>query len=320
VYRILVRRLIIAVPVLLMTTMLAFVLMRLAPGDPVEMYLTSDQRNASPETVARIRNELGLNDPLPVQYLRWLERALRGDLGVSYQDRLPVLNRIMQTLPNSITLMGTSLLLAMTLGISVGVFSAWKRHSVFDHAVTVAAFVGYAIPSFFLALLLLYVFSFQLKLLPSTGMRSLRLGGADPTIDLLKHYVLPVSALTLHNVVIWVRYQRNTLIEEMGKDYVTVARAKGLRERRVLRHAWRNSLIPISTLFGLSIAELVGGSFIIETIFGWPGMGRLGIDSITFRDYPISMGILLVSSLMILFGNLVADILYAVLDPRVSYE
>jgi peptide/nickel transport system permease protein len=231
-----------------------------------------------------------------------------------------VLGRILQTLPASISLMGASLLLAMLVGVGVGVFSAWRQHSLFDHVMTVTAFVGYAIPSFFLALLLLYAFSFELKLLPSNGMRSLRPAGYSPLVDLLRHYVLPVSALAIHNVVIWIRYQRNNLIEELGKDYLTTARAKGLPESVVRRHAWRNSLIPISTLLGLSIAELVGGSFIIESIFGWPGMGRLGIDSINSRDYPVSMGILLVSSVMILVGNLVADLLYAWLDPRVSYE
>ena len=318
-HRIIIRRVMISIPVLLFTTMLAFLLMRMAPGDPVAMYLSSEQQSAAPETIERLREQLGLNDPIPVQYIRWLGRALQGDLGYSYQTRLPVLDRILQTLPASISLMGASLLLSMTLGIAIGVVSAWKQHSVLDHVITVLAFVGYAIPSFFLALLLLYTFSFELKLLPSTGMRSLRASSVDPTVDLLLHYVLPVATLALHGLVVWVRYQRNNMVEELGKDYLTTARAKGLPESRVMRHAWRNSLIPISTLFGLSIAELVGGSFIIESIFGWPGMGRLGIDSISARDYPVSMGILLVSSIMILLGNLVADLMYAWLDPRVSF-
>ncbi|MCC6801363.1 MAG: ABC transporter permease [Anaerolineae bacterium] len=319
-HRVIIRRVVVSIPVLLLTTLLSFTLMRLAPGDPVDMYLSSEQQSAPPETVARIREELGLNDPISVQYMRWLGRALQGDLGFSYQDRLPVLGRVLQTLPASISLMGASLLLAMLVGIGIGVFSAWRQHSLFDHVMTVLAFVGYAIPSFFLALLLLYGFSYELNLLPSNGMRSLRPGGYSPFVDLLRHYILPVSALAIHNVVIWIRYQRNNLVEELGKDYLTTARAKGLPESVVRRHAWRNSLIPISTLLGLSIAELVGGSFIIESIFGWPGMGRLGIDSINSRDYPVSMGILLVSSVMILVGNLVADLLYAWLDPRVSYE
>jgi peptide/nickel transport system permease protein len=320
VHRVIIRRVVVSIPVLLLTTLASFFLMRLAPGDPVAMYLSSEQQSAPPETVARIREQLGLNDPIPVQYVRWLGRALQGDLGFSYQNRLPVLDRILQTLPASISLMGASLLLSMLAGVGIGVISALRQHSLVDHTVTILAFIGYAIPSFFLALLLLYFFSFELKLLPSTGMRSLRGSAHGPTVDLLLHYVLPVATLTLHGVVVWVRYQRNNLLEEMGKDYLRTARAKGLREASVIRHAWRNSLIPISTLFGLSIAELVGGSFIIESIFAWPGMGRLGIDSISARDYPVSMGILLVSSIMIVVGNLIADLLYVVLDPRVSYE
>lgn len=319
-HRVIIRRIVVSIPILLLTTLASFFLMRLAPGDPVTMFLSSEQQSAPPETIARIREQLGLNDSISVQYVRWLSRVLQGDLGFSYQNRLPVLDRILQTLPASISLMGASLLLSMLLGLGIGVISALKQHSLIDHTVTVLAFVGYAIPSFFLALLLLYFFSFELKLLPSTGMRSLRGSSANPTIDLLLHYVLPVATLTLHGMVVWVRYQRNNLLEEMGKDYLRTARAKGLRETHVIRHAWRNSLIPISTLFGLSIAELVGGSFIIESIFAWPGMGRLGIDSISARDYPVSMGILLVSSIMIVVGNLVADLLYVVLDPRVSFE
>ncbi len=317
--KIIIRRIIIAIPVLLCTTILAFVLMRMAPGDPVAMYLNSEQEAADPETVYRLREQLGLNDSLPVQYIRWLGRAVQGDLGFSYQNRLPVTDRIFQTLPASISLMGISLALSAIIGIVVGVSSAWKQHTLFDHVITIVAFVGYAVPSFFLALLLLYIFSFQLKLLPSTGMRSLRASQYSPEIDLLRHYILPVAAFTLRNVVVWVRYQRNSLVEELSKDYMRTARAKGLSERKVLWHGWRNSLIPVSTLLGLSISGLVGGSFIIESIFGWPGMGRLGIDSINNRDYPISMGILLISSIMILFGNLIADLLYTFLDPRVSY-
>ncbi len=317
--RVIIRRILIAIPVLLIATMLSFVLMRMAPGDPVAMYLSSEQDTADPETVARLREQLGLNDSLIVQYIRWLGRALQGDLGFSYQNRLPVTQRILQTLPASVSLMGTSLFLSALLGVGIGVLSAWKHDSPLDHVITVVAFIGYAIPSFFLALLLLYVFSFELKWLPSSGMRSLRSTQFSPFVDTLRHFALPVLAFTLRNMVTWVRYQRNSLIEELGKDYLRTARSKGLREGSILWHAWRNSLIPVSTLLGLSIAGLVGGSFIIESIFGWPGMGRLGIDSINSRDYPVSMGILLISSIMILVGNLVADLLYALLDPRVSY-
>ena len=319
-HRVIFRRLLVAIPVLLLTTFLSFVLMRLAPGDPVSMYLNSEQELASQETIDRLREDLGLNAPVLVQYVRWLGRAVQGDLGFSYQNRLPVTQRILETVPASLLLMTSSLLISMLLGISVGVISAWKQHSWFDHIITIFAFIGYAIPSFFLALLLLYIFSFQLKWLPSTGMRSLRGSEYGPTIDLIRHSILPISAYAIRNLVVWVRYQRNSLVEELGKDYLRTARAKGLSERRVMWHAWRNALIPVSTLLGLSFAGLVGGSFIIETIFSWPGMGQLGIKAISDRDYPVTMGILLMSSIMILAGNLISDLLYTVLDPRVSYD
>ena len=232
-----------------------------------------------------------------------------------------MLTIIFEALPNSLLLTSLSLLLAILIGLALGVLSAVRQRSWLDYVVTTLSFVGYSIPSFYLALLLLFVFSFQWKVLPSSGMFSLRAGNTPQWLDLLQHLVMPVIASTLVQLVVWVRFQRNSLLDVMGQDYLRTARAKGLSERLVmLRHAWRNSLIPIATQLGLSFSYLIGGSFIIESIFAWPGMGRLGIESIQFRDYPVSMGILLLSSTMIVLGNLLADLAYGFLDPRITFE
>lgn len=320
-HRVILRRIINAIPVLLLASFLSFMLMHLAPGDPVYMYMSSGMIEADPEVVERVREAMGLNRPLPVQYVLWLSRAVRGDLGYSLTTKRPVTKVILEALPNSLLLAAISLALAVTIGIGLGIVTAVKQRSLLDYVVTAVAFIGYSVPSFYVALLLLYFLSFRLKLLPSGGMRSLRATGYSPIEDLLRHCAMPVIAYTIIRLVGWVRFQRNSLIEVLNQDYLRTARAKGLSERIVLfRHAWRNSLIPIITQLGLTFSQLVGGSFIIESIFAWPGIGRLGIESIQFRDYPVSMGILLLSAIMIILGNLLADITYVVLDPRVSLE
>lgn len=320
-HTIIVKRLLNTIPLLLLISLLSFMLMQLAPGDPVQMYLSTDLRQADPEAVARVRAELGLDRPLHVQYVSWLTHALQGDLGFSLRTRQPVTEVIGDVLPNSLLLAALSLPLAVILGIALGILTAVKQRSLLDYAVTGVVFVGYSIPSFYLALLALYVFSFRLQWLPSSGMRTLRGASHSPAVDVLLHAAMPVFVYTVVRLVVWVRFQRNSFIEEIGRDYIRTARAKGLKEHTVLlRHAWRNSLIPIVTQLGLSFSSLVGGSFIIESIFAWPGMGRLGVESIQFRDFPVTLGILLISSSMIVFGNLLSDIVYHIVDPRINLE
>jgi peptide/nickel transport system permease protein len=319
--RVVLARILNTLPVLLIVSLVSFVLLHLAPGDPVSMYMSNDMSTANPADVARVRKAMGLDEPLPLQYALWLGHALQGDLGFSLSTKRPVLAVILEVLPNSLLLTSLSLGLAVLVGLGLGLLTALRQNSRLDYIVTTLAFVGYSIPSFYLALLLLYALSFYFKLLPSSGMFSLRAGNTPPPIDLLQHLVMPVIAGTLVQLVVWVRFQRNSLVEVMSQDYLRTARAKGLAERIViLRHAWRNSLIPIATQLGLSFSYLIGGSFIIETIFAWPGMGRLGIESIQYRDYPVSMGILLLSSAMIVLGNLLADIAYGILDPKITFE
>jgi peptide/nickel transport system permease protein len=319
--KIIIRRIINAIPLLLLSTLLSFTLVRMAPGDPVSMYLSTDLEQADPEVVARIREELGLNRPIIVQYFAWLGKVFQGDLGNSLQTRRPVLTVIGEVLPNSMLLAAISLSAAVVIGLLLGVVTAVKQRTMLDYFVTTLVFVGYSLPSYYIALLFLYWLSFRTQWLPYGGMRSLRGGPENETLDILIHAAMPLLVYTIDRMVVWVRFQRNSMIEVMTKDYIRTARAKGLKERAVIyKHAWRNALTPIITNLGLSFSGLIGGSFIIESIFAWPGMGRLGLNAIRFRDFPVTMGILLISSIMIIAGNLISDILYAVMDPRIRIE
>jgi peptide/nickel transport system permease protein len=293
----------------------------MAPGDPVSMYLSTELEQADPEVVARIREEMGLNRPIVIQYFAWLGKALQGDLGNSLQTRRPVLTVIGEVLPNSLLLAAISLTAAVVIGLLLGVVTAVRQRTALDYIVTTLVFVGYSLPSYYIALLFLYWLSFRARWLPSGGMRSLRGGPDNEILDILIHAAMPLLVYTIDRMVVWVRFQRNSMIEVMTKDYIRTARAKGLKERAVIyKHAWRNALTPIITNLGLSFSGLIGGSFIIESIFAWPGMGRLGLNAIRFRDFPVTMGILLISSMMIIAGNLISDILYAVMDPRIRIE
>jgi peptide/nickel transport system permease protein len=318
VYQILVRRLLLVIPTLLVVSMLSFAIMRAAPGDPVQMYVAGGLSKGSPEDIERIRENLGLNDPLPVQYVRWLEQAVQGNFGYSISSHRPVTELIRERLPASLSLMGISLLVSMTIGIAVGALAAVKQYSLFDYATTTFAVLGNSLPSFWIGMILIWVFAVQLGWLPTGQMQSFM--PRDPVwLDTVKHYVLPVFVTAFVSLIYWVRYQRASLLEVLHQDYIRTARAKGLGERRIiLRHAWRNSLIPIVTLVGFSIANLVAGSYVIEVIFSWPGMAQFGFEAILKRDYPVIMGVTIFSSLFIIFGNLLADLAYIVVNPQVA--
>jgi peptide/nickel transport system permease protein len=318
VYQILVRRLLLVIPTLLVVSMLSFAIMRAAPGDPVQMYVAGGLSKGSSEDIERIRENLGLNDPLPVQYVRWLEQAVQGNFGYSISSHRPVTELIRERLPASLSLMGTSLLVSMTIGIAVGALAAVKQYSLFDYATTTFAVLGNSLPSFWIGMILIWVFAVQLGWLPTGQMQSFM--PRDPVwLDTVKHYILPVFVTAFVSLIYWVRYQRASLLEVLHQDYIRTARAKGLGERRIiLRHAWRNSLIPIVTLVGFSIANLVAGSYVIEVIFSWPGMAQFGFEAILKRDYPVIMGVTIFSSLFIIFGNLLADLAYIVVNPQVA--
>lgn len=318
------RRLIQMVPLLLAISVLSFLIMHLAPGDPTAMYLDPTKGTGSnPETLQQLRRQLGLDQPLYVQYFKWLANTLRGNWGYSFINKQAVLDNITARLPNTVLLGGVAMAVALLVSIPSGILSAIKQYSLFDYIVTTVAFFGISVPSFWLALVLMQIFANQLGWLPAVGMHSVReqLSGWPAVVDVIEHLIMPAIVLAMPSMACWTRYMRSSLLEVIGQEYVRTARAKGLRERAViLRHVLKNALIPLITLLGLSLPVIVSGAFIIETIFGWPGMGRLGINAIMARDYPLIMGVTMMSSVLVALGNLLADTAYAWVDPRIRYQ
>lgn len=322
--RYLIRRILQMIPLLLVISILSFLIMHLAPGDPTAMYADPLKPISSdPEALKLLRHQLGLDEPVYVQYWKWLVNTVKGDWGYSFINRQPVINNIGDRLPNTILLACVSILVALIIAIPIGILTALKQYSIFDYLVTTGAFFGISIPTFWLALILMYIFSYKLQWLPTVGMHSLReqYTGIRATIDVFMHLLLPGIVLSMNSMASWTRYMRSSLLEVVAEDYIRTARSKGLREKTVImRHALKNSLIPMITLLGLSVPSIVGGAFITETVFGWPGMGRLGVNAIFQRDYPLIMGVTMMSSLLVVIGNLMADIAYAWADPRISLQ
>lgn len=318
--RFILRRLAISIPVLLGISISTYLFLSLAPGDPVTAMLSPEQMSSlGPEWVEQQREALGLNKPFPVRYGLWMKEVAQGNLGFSYRGGQPVLDLILERIGPTLRLMATVMVIALALGIPLGVLSALKQYSWIDYLVTILGFTAVSVPSFFLALGLIYVFALKLQWLPTAGMNGV---GVTPTFrDSLSHLILPAFALGLAQAAPLIRYVRSSMLESIRQDYVTVARAKGLRERSVIfRHALRNVLIPIVTIVAIEVPGLFGGTVIIEQIFAWPGMGTLAITSVLGRDYPVIMGITLIGAVMIVFSNLLADVLYAVIDPRIRYS
>ena len=313
------RRLLAMIPLLLAISLISFILIRVAPGDPIITY--EDPRGGhdlSPEELNKLYEKLGLNDPLYVQYWRWLQNVLRGNLGYSLTTKRPVMEMIAQRVPNTLRLTVVALITTLLLAIPLGVISGRYQNSLFDQVVSAITFVGFSLPNFWLALMLIYIFGVGLKWLPIMGMAPAGQGSFWTTV---KYMVLPVTTFVLVDVGGWMRYQRAGVIEAMQEDYTRTARAKGLPERVVFfRHVWRNALLPIVTFLGLSLSSLIGGSFLVEFVFAWPGMGRLGVEAALARDYTVVMAVTMLSSLLVMIGNLVADITYAFVDPRIRYD
>ncbi|WP_312739646.1 ABC transporter permease [Cedecea neteri] len=308
------RRLLQLLPMLLFISLVSFLLVKLAPGDPVQAYITP---RMSPEDIERIRQSMGLDKPLPVQYLLWLKNLLQGDLGYSLIYHRPVLTMIGERIPATLGLMGASLLLAILLAIPLGLLAGAFKHRWLDHVLNLFAYVGISVPIFWFGILLITVFSVQLNWLPSMGMRTI--GAEDSWLDVIRHGILPCIALTFYNLSSYVRYIRSNTISQLSADYVQTQLAYGATRRTILfRHVLKNVLLPVITLFGLSFGELVVGAYVTESVFSWPGMGLLGIQAITSLDYPLIMAIILLSALMLIVGNLLADLLYRVADPRIK--
>jgi peptide/nickel transport system permease protein len=317
--RYLLRRLAISVIVLVGITVFTYLFVNLAPGDPVTAMIDPEQMaTLGPGWVAEQRKSLGLDAPLPVRYVLWLKATAQGNLGFSYSDRQPVTAKILARIWPTVKLMLTAELLSLALAIPIGIVSALKQYSVLDYLTTIFGFFALSIPSFFLALGGIYIFGVRFGWLPTAGMTTV--GQSGSLWDSLHHLILPASVLGLSHVASLIRYTRSSMLETLRQDYVVVARAKGLRERTVIwRHALRNALIPLVTVIALDLPRLFGGTVIIEQIFAWPGMGTLAITAVIGRDYPVIMAINLISALLIVLSNLLADIVYAGLDPRIKY-
>lgn len=315
--RYILRRLIQAIPLLIGISLISFFIMRLTPGGPLAGYLMNPQ--VSPADIARIEKMWGLDQPLYIQYFKWFWSMLQGDWGVSYRTGLPVFATILGRLPATLELMFTAFLLALVVAIPVGIYSATHRYSSFDYVATVGAFLGVALPSFWFGLMMQLGFSVKLAWLPSAGMATI---GADfSVIDRLRYLIMPTLVLGLINMAGWSRYMRSSMLDAINQDYVRTARSKGLAEKVVVnRHALKNALIPVVTMMGLDLPVLFSGAAITERIFAWPGMGRLYIDAVFMRDYPILMGVLMLTATLVVFGNLVADLTYGLLDPRIKYQ
>jgi peptide/nickel transport system permease protein len=315
--RYLVRRVLQAIPLLLAITLMSFALMKAAPGGPLSIYL--ENPDIRPEDVAAMRAELGLDDPMPVQYFKWLGNLVRLDWGYSFVTHEPVIDRIAQRLPNTLYLMTVSLVLTLLIAIPVGVLAAVRQYSWFDYLATAGSFFGISMPVFWFGLLLILTFAVQLRWLPTSGMATI---GADfDIVDRVRHLIMPASVLALVSAASYSRFIRGAMLEVIHQDYIRTARAKGLRERLVIaRHAAKNAALPFVTLLALDLPDLFTGAVVTETIFAWPGMGRLYLDSVSRLDYSVLMAILTVSALLLVLSNLLADMLYAYLDPRIRYR
>jgi len=321
VLRYVLKRTLFMIPLLIGITLICFFVMRLAPGSPTDLQ-TEMNPKASQESKERLNALYELDKPIYVQYGSWLKKISRGDLGVSFSsDHRPVADKIMERLPITILINILSLVIIIAVAVPIGVLSAVHQDSLFDKVTTVLVFIGFAAPTFWLALLLMIFFGIHLGWLPISGLRSLNyeyLNIWNQLIDLAKHLVLPVFVSAFGGLAGLSRYVRANMLEVIRQDYIMTARAKGLSERDVIyRHALHNALLPAITILGLSIPGLIGGSVIFETIFAIPGMGQLFYMSVMARDYPTIMGILLIGAILTLVGNLIADVSYAVADPRI---
>lgn len=304
-----------AVVLLFVMSMVVFMVVHAAPGGPAIL----NNPEIDPRLAQEMARNLGLEDPLPVQYGRWLVNLLQGRLGRSYQHQLPVEQLILERLPATLLLTGTGLSLSLLLAIPIGVLSATRPYSLLDRLATVGAFIGVSIPVFWLGIILIILFSVELNWLPSAGM--LTAGAPFSLGDLLAHLILPGLVVASFPLAQLVRYTRSALLEVIRQDYIRTARAKGLSEWQVItRHALRNALIPVITVTGLLIPRLVGGAAITETVFAWPGMGRLAVDAAFTRDYPLVMGITLLMSAVVVATNLLTDLLYVYVDPRIRFD
>ncbi len=314
------RRVLQMIPLLAGVSLLVFVLLASAPGDPVDMLIRSNP-SVTMNDIARLKHLYGLDQPIIVRYAKWLGRTLQGDLGWSLAHQVPVARLVGERLPNSLMLVGTGIVIAILVAIPAGIYSALRQYSVGDYLASLGTFVGFSIPVFWFGLIMIYIFAVKLRVLPPGGMRE---AGAVPgwpaTLDYLRHLILPSLVIALYSTAALARYTRSSMLEVIRQDYIRTARAKGLSELRIAgHHALRNAMIPIVTVLALTMPALFGGAPVTESVFAWPGIGQLLVQSVLFGDYVVAMAVLMMIAVLVLAFNLAADIVYGLLDPRIRY-
>ena len=316
-YTFILRRLLSAVPVMFIITFATFALMQMLPGGPLAAYENNPE--ISQADIQRLRHEMGLDRPIPIQYYAWLKNFVRGDWGYSFATKRPVLTEIWERFPNTLYLTGLSLIAALLIAIPVGIISATRQYSIFDHITTTLAYIGRSMPVYYSGLLLIIIFSIWLRWFPSGGMYTL--GKEFSIVDSLRHLFLPLLSLSTLIAAKYVRFLRTSMLEVIHQDYIRTAAAKGLHKQVIIyKHAFRNAAIPLVTVVAIDLPVLFAGALFTETIYSWPGMGRLFVDSATRFDYSIVMGIVAAIAFLVVVSNLLADIVYAILDPRITYS
>ena len=312
------RRLLIAIPTIIVISFVVYAILALAPTDPLSQF-GADPR-VPPEVRANIRHALGLDDPWPIRYVKWVSSLARGDFGTSFMSHSSVMDLIQQRLPNTLAVVGVAYLIGVILAVPIGMISAVRRYTLFDHVATTFAFVGFSVPTFFTGLLLIIVFSINMRWFPFIYDSTLQIHDLSTFLDQVKQSIMPITVLALFDTATIARYTRAEMLEHLPLDYVRTARSKGLKEQVVvLRHVLRNSLIPVVTLVALGVPAVFGGAIVTEQIFRVPGIGELLVRSIGDGDTPVVTAILLIFAVLVVLFNLLADVLYAVLDPRIKY-
>lgn len=333
-YKYFIKRLALTIPTLIGVSILVFLLIHMIPGDPIDIMLGD---RVTEESRILLEERLGLNEPLPVQYWQWFSGAIRGDFGRSIRSNQPVIEEIMERLPATVELTVAALLIAVVFGIIFGVTAARHRNTIIDQSMIGFSLLGVSIPIFWLGMMLIFFFAVVLNWLPVSGrlamgtgiehitglylIDSLLAGNMDAFMDALKHLLLPAFSLATVSLALVVRITRSSMLDVLSEDYIRTARAKGVLERKVIyTHALKNALIPVVTVVGLQLAKLMGGAILTETVFSWPGIGRLLITSISFRDYPVVQGVVFFVAVAFILINIIVDLFYAYLDPRIRYE
>ena len=316
-FQYIIKRLLQAIPLLIGVSIIGFAMMHLAPGGPLAVYTLNPTITA--QDIERIKQVFGLDQPLHIQYIKWAYGIFTGNWGFTFFGGRPVLDVILERFPATLLLMGSGMALAILIGMLIGILGAVRRYSIFDYLATTGAMVALSFPTFWFGLMTIFVFSLKLGWLPSGGMYTL--GGEEDIMDLMRHLVLPTVVLALVLVAQWSRYSRSSFLEVIHQDYIRTAKSKGLSGGRILfRHAFPNAVAPLIALAGIQLPWLFSGALVTETIFGWPGMGRLFVDSLTMKEYPVLMGMIMITAIFVILGNLLADVINALIDPRIRLE